>query len=165
MKSRAEGRLVPIGEVARRFGVAPHVLRHWEDQGLLRPERDAAGRRRFGGDDMVRVAAILANQSAGLSLEQIGTLFDTEATGRREVLERHLAELERRQLELEVAREVTAHALQCERHDVTTCPRFREAVGALVEGRPAPDGQHPGDWRITAGGDRRTPPAASDRHR
>lgn len=149
MKSSGEVELIPIGEVASRFGLATHVLRHWEDQGLLTPARDAAGRRRFGADDIVRVAAILANQSAGLSLEQIATLFDTEAEGRRELLEQHLADLERRRLELEVAREVTAHALQCQRHDVTTCPRFREAVGELVEGRPLPEGRNPRDWRLT----------------
>jgi len=145
---------VPIGEVAHRFGLATHVLRHWEDVGLLRPSRDPAGRRRYGGDDMVRVAAILASQSAGLSLEQIGTMFDTEAQGRHDLLQQHLADLERRRLELEVAREVTAHALECRAHDLTTCPRFRTTVGALLEGRPVPEGQHPADWRITAGGER-----------
>lgn len=141
---------LPIGELAARFGLATHVLRHWEDAGLLLPARDPAGRRRYGADEVVRVAAIIANQAAGLSLEQIRTLFDVEATGRRELLEQHLAELERRRVEIEVAREVTEHALHCTAHDVTTCPRFREAVGALVEGRPVPAGQHPGEWRVTA---------------
>lgn len=144
-----------IGEVAERFGVAPHVLRHWEDVHLLAPERDAAGRRRFGDDDVVRIAAILASQSAGLSLEQIHTMFDTEAAGRRELLEQHLSDLERRRVELEVAREVTAHALDCRAHDLTACPRFQEAVGALLEGRPVPQGQDPREWRVTAGAERR----------
>lgn len=142
---------VAIGNVAQRFGIAPHVLRHWEDEQLLHPGRDAAGRRRYGPDEVVRVAAILASQSAGLSLEQIRTMFDTEATGRRELLEQHLADLERRRAELEVAREVTAHALDCRAHDLTTCPRFRESVGALLHGDPVPEGRHPREWRVTAG--------------
>ena len=28
-----------IGELAARFGLATHVLRHWEDMGLLSPAR------------------------------------------------------------------------------------------------------------------------------
>lgn len=149
MKSSV-GSDLSIGELAERFGLATHVLRHWEDCGLLTPPRDGAGRRRYGPDEVVRVAAVIANQSAGLSLEQIRTLFDGGASGRKELLEQHLAELERRRVELEVAREVTEHALHCEAHDVTTCPRFVQAVGALVEGRPVPPGRHPADWKVTA---------------
>ncbi|WP_375546893.1 MerR family transcriptional regulator [Streptomyces gossypii] len=33
-----------IGALAARFGVATHVLRHWESKGLLHPGRDAGGR-------------------------------------------------------------------------------------------------------------------------
>ncbi|WP_340688600.1 MerR family DNA-binding transcriptional regulator [Amycolatopsis coloradensis] len=35
-----------VGEVAERFGLATHVLRHWESVGLLKPAR-AAGSRSF----------------------------------------------------------------------------------------------------------------------
>ncbi|WP_228829630.1 MerR family transcriptional regulator [Nocardia beijingensis] len=54
---------ISIGELAARFGLATHVLRHWEDVGLLAPRRDGAGsapvsRRRRGerGDDIARQA-------------------------------------------------------------------------------------------------------------
>ncbi|HWV26917.1 MAG TPA: MerR family transcriptional regulator, partial [Aeromicrobium sp.] len=52
MKSRTHS----IGEVADRFGIATHVLRHWEDMGLLTPQRDTADRRRYVDDDLVRIA-------------------------------------------------------------------------------------------------------------
>ncbi len=32
-----------IGELAARFGLATHVLRHWEDVGLLTPSATPAG--------------------------------------------------------------------------------------------------------------------------
>ena len=48
MKSSGES----IGEAAARFGLDTHVLRYWEDEGLLRPVRDGAGRRRYGDDDV-----------------------------------------------------------------------------------------------------------------
>lgn len=130
---------VSIGDAAARFGVATHVLRHWEDVGLLAPARDAAGRRRYVRDDFVRIAAIRASQSAGLSLEQIGTMLDTTSYGRHELLEQHLADLERRRAELEASRAVTRHALECSAHDLTTCPRFRSALARLWEGGPTAD--------------------------
>ena len=57
MKS-SSGRTWSVGEVAERFGLATHVLRHWEDEHLLEPARDAAGRRRYDRDDLVRVGAL-----------------------------------------------------------------------------------------------------------
>lgn len=40
-----------IGELARRFGLAAHVLRHWESMGLLEPARDGIGQRTYGEAD------------------------------------------------------------------------------------------------------------------
>src|SRR5690242_4166048 len=59
-----------IGAVAARFGLATHVLRHWESVGLLSPER-VGDRRRYGPDDLYRVAVILRAKEAGLALEDI----------------------------------------------------------------------------------------------
>jgi DNA-binding transcriptional MerR regulator len=54
-----------IGAVSERFGLATHVLRHWEAMGLLTPARDAAGRRRYKTADLTRVAVILRAKEAG----------------------------------------------------------------------------------------------------
>jgi hypothetical protein len=43
---RPEDAELTIGELAARFGLATHVLRHWETKGLLSPARRVAGRRR-----------------------------------------------------------------------------------------------------------------------
>lgn len=128
MKSSGELPQLRVGDVASRFGVETHVLRHWETMGLLTPERDSAGRRRFGRDDLVRVAAIQVNKQAGMSLEQIGILFDGEAPDRHVLLEEHLSELDQRIADLQAARAMTEHAMGCEAHDVTRCPRFRATV-------------------------------------
>ncbi|MGA8046229.1 MAG: MerR family transcriptional regulator, partial [Dermatophilaceae bacterium] len=74
MKARgrsAGSRDLSIGEAAARFDLATHVLRYWEDEGLLAPRRDASGYRRYGPDEVVRIAVILRNQVAGMTLEQI----------------------------------------------------------------------------------------------
>jgi len=138
MKSTAQ-ELFPVGEGARRFGLATHVLRHWEDVGLLAPARDAGGRRRYGADDVTRVAAIVRNKDAGMSLEQIRLLFDGEADGRHQVLREHLADIDERIRALEVSRAMTEHALRCDRHDITTCPRFREALASTLAGHTWPE--------------------------
>ena len=123
-----------IGEAAARFGLATSVLRHWEDVGLLTPERDAAGRRLFTDDDLVRIAVILRSKAAGMGLDQIAVLLDEQAPSRHRVLEAHLDDLAQRMAEMERSREMTLHALQCRSHDIATCPRFREIVGAVVDG-------------------------------
>lgn len=121
-----------MGEVAHRFGMPTHVLRHWESMGLLAPARDSAGRRRYRRDDVVRVATIRRQKDAGMSLAQVAVLLDAEAPRRHAVLEEHLAELDRRAEEIRVAREMTEHAYGCEAHDISTCPRFQAHVADLL---------------------------------
>lgn len=123
-----------VGELAQRFDLPTHVLRHWEAMGLLAPERDAGGRRRYREDDAYRVAVIVSSKAAGMSLEQIGSLLDAEADGRRKILTDHLADLEARMAEMERSRHLTEHALECRAHDIATCPHFRAHVADLVAG-------------------------------
>lgn len=117
-----------VGEVAERFDLPTNVLRHWESVGLLRPERDDAGRRRYGQDEIVRIAVIQRSKAAGMTLEQIGVLLDDGRKGRHEVLYAHLDDLDRRMEEMRRSRAMTEHALRCSAHDITTCPRFRAGV-------------------------------------
>jgi len=130
MKSNAHS----IGSVAERFGLATHVLRHWEDMGLLRPDRDSADRRRYVDDDLVRIAVILRSKAAGMSLDQIAVLLDDASPRRHEVLERHIADLDQRMAEMTRSKEMTEHALRCKHHDITECPRFRAMVDDVVAG-------------------------------
>jgi MerR family copper efflux transcriptional regulator len=124
-----------IGDTAARFGLATHVLRHWEDLGLLTPHRDSADRRRYGDDDLVRIAVILRSKAAGMSLEQIAVLLDDDHGPRRHaVLQQHLADLDRRMEETRLARAMTAHAFECEAHDITRCPHFRATIADVLDG-------------------------------
>ncbi|MEI5673514.1 MULTISPECIES: MerR family transcriptional regulator [Nocardioides] len=133
MKSSREGTPWSVGDVAAKFGLATHVLRHWEDVGLLRPARDGAGRRRYGIDDLSRVATIVRSKDAGMGLDQIAVLLDADAPERHRVLQAHLDDLARRMAEMERSREMTEHALSCRAHDVATCPNFQRFVADLVE--------------------------------
>lgn len=121
-----------MGDIAARFDLPTNVLRHWESVGLLRPARDTAGRRRYGQDDVVRVAVIQRSKAAGMSLEQIGVLLDDSSAGRHQVLQEHLDDLDRRMEEMRRSREMTEHAMGCRAHDIATCPRFRAGVDDVL---------------------------------
>lgn len=121
-----------VGEVAAKFDLPTNVLRHWESVGLLAPERDGAGRRRYSRADVSRVAVVMRSKDAGMSLEQIGVLLDANAHGRHEVLSAHLADLDRRMDEMRKSREMTEHAFNCRSHDIATCPGFRAKVEDLL---------------------------------
>ncbi|WP_395639056.1 MerR family transcriptional regulator [Pseudolysinimonas sp.] len=123
-----------IGDTAARFALPTHVLRHWEDVGLLAPARDSGGRRRYTDADVVRVAVIVRSKAAGMALDQIRVLLDEEALERHAILEAHLAELDARMRELASARAMTAHAFECDQHDITTCPNFVATVADLLDG-------------------------------
>lgn len=57
-----------IGEVARRSGVSPELLRAWERRyALLRPSRSAGGFRLYGDEDVRRVARMNELLATGLS--------------------------------------------------------------------------------------------------
>lgn len=74
--------LIPIGELARRSGVAASALRFYEDQRLLTSQRNASGRRQFARGDLRRVAFIRAAQAVGLTLDQIRAALASLPDGR-----------------------------------------------------------------------------------
>jgi len=57
-----------IGELSRRTGVAPELLRAWERRyALLEPTRSDGGYRLYSDDDLLRLRAMQAHLAAGLS--------------------------------------------------------------------------------------------------
>ena len=83
-------------------------------------------------EDVVRVAVIQRSKDAGMSLDQVRALLDAESWGRHQVLEEHIADLDRRMAQMLISREMTLHALRCEAHDIAQCPRFKERVADLL---------------------------------
>ena len=63
--------LIPIGETARRAGMAASALRFYEEQGLIASVRSEGGRRRYARSVLRRLAFIRAAQNVGLTLEEI----------------------------------------------------------------------------------------------
>ncbi|WP_419716222.1 redox-sensitive transcriptional activator SoxR [Altererythrobacter aquiaggeris] len=63
--------LLPIGELARRTGLAVSAIRFYEERGLLAAFRTAGNQRRFLRSDMRRLSFILIAQKLGLGLTEI----------------------------------------------------------------------------------------------
>ena len=119
---------ITIGDLAARFGLATHVLRHWEEMGLLTPARTSAGRRRYTTDDVERVAAILLAKDAGLALADIRDLLVAAGPQRRAAFRAHRDAVDAQIAALTAAREMLDHAARCPADDWTTCPSFRSAI-------------------------------------
>lgn len=132
MKSSDE--LMTIGQVASRFGLATHVLRHWESAGLLSPMRVEGARRRYHRDDLYRVASILRAKEAGFPLDDIREMITAESPATRQrVLRRHHAELSARIASAQAALHMIEGALTCPHDDIISCPHFQALLRKTVE--------------------------------
>ncbi|HEY7397622.1 MAG TPA: MerR family transcriptional regulator [Gaiellaceae bacterium] len=66
---------VRIGELSRRSGVSPELLRAWERRyGLLQPTRSAGGLRLYSPDDLARVQAMQQHLAEGFAAAEAAAL-------------------------------------------------------------------------------------------
>jgi DNA-binding transcriptional MerR regulator len=72
----AQAGLLRIGQLAKRTGVSPELLRAWEQRyGLLQPTRTAGGFRLYSADDEARVQRMQGLVSGGLAAAQAAHLI------------------------------------------------------------------------------------------
>lgn len=118
-----------IGELAEQFGLAPHVLRHWETMGLIAPAARVNGRRRYTRDHVIRVMTIIRAKAAGMSLEQIREVLNVSGQAERQaLLQRHHVALERRLEEISASKSLIEHLMRCSADDFTQCPDYQRMV-------------------------------------
>jgi MerR family transcriptional regulator, copper efflux regulator len=128
MKSSVPDLDLTIGELAGRFGLPTHVLRHWESMGLLAPVRDGGGQRRYSRADLARVAMILMGKEAGLGLRELSVLLAAaNPMDHADLLRRHISELEHRITQAQAAKDLIEHALSCPL-SFDQCPHAREQI-------------------------------------
>jgi DNA-binding transcriptional MerR regulator len=122
-----------IGRLAARFGLATHVLRHWEDVGLIEPAERVNGRRYYGDEHIARVTMIVRAKQAGLSLKQIAdVLAAPDSSARRRLLRAHRDRLDEQIEQIEAAKTLLDHAIDCHAADFTTCLEFQDVARAAA---------------------------------
>lgn len=78
----AHGAYVRIGELGRRVGIRPELLRAWESRyGLLSPSRSAGGFRLYSDEDERRVRAMQEHLGRGLSAAEAARLVLADGAG------------------------------------------------------------------------------------
>jgi DNA-binding transcriptional MerR regulator len=95
-----------IRDLAKEFGVTPRTLRHYEDEGLLTPQRKGQSRL-FSPRDRIRLKLALRSKRLGMSLADIRDLFELHDRAQSEThrLEEFLAQIAERRSLLEQQRE------------------------------------------------------------
>ncbi len=94
-----------IAQVADEFGVTHRTVRHYEELGLISPERDGT-RRIYRRRDRTRLNLILRGKRLGFPLEEIRTIIDLydAPRGKRSQLEYVLGQIDERRTDLEQRR-------------------------------------------------------------
>lgn len=94
-----------IAEVAEEFGVTHRTVRHYEDLGLITPERRGTTRV-YHRRDRTRLGLILRGRRLGFPLEEIRTIIDLydAPRGKRDQLEYVLGQIDERRTDLEQRR-------------------------------------------------------------
>lgn len=119
-----------IGDAAATLGVAPHVLRHWEDVGLLHPRRSSSGHRVYDDQVIGRARMIQICQRAGLSLADIGALGAGDRSERISLIEDKRAEFAERAAQIRLADRFLAHVGSCAHQVISECPECSELTSS-----------------------------------
>src|SRR5215207_3081593 len=132
-------RLLTIGELAHRAGVAPSAVRYWEELGLLPAPARISGQRRYPESAVALVGVILLLRDVGFSLAEQKALLASRAVARdewRRLARRKRAELDDQIAKAQAARKAIDHALRCPHEDIRECPNFARIVAARLTGQP-----------------------------
>ena len=74
------GEVLRIGELSKRVGASPELLRAWERRyGLLRPARSAGGLRLYSSADVERVSVMRQHLAAGMAAAEAAALAIRDA--------------------------------------------------------------------------------------
>ena len=103
-----------IGQLCREFGATARAIRFYEAKGLLTPERNVLGSRRYSERDRTRIKLIRRGQQVGLSLAEIREIFalysrESSAAQQAHLLvkfQERIAALERQLTEVDMALEI-----------------------------------------------------------
>jgi DNA-binding transcriptional MerR regulator len=126
------GEVWTITELAEEFGITLRTLRHYEDVGLISPERRGTARL-FHTRDRIRLQLILRGKRLGFSLPEIRTIVNMydEQPGEAGQLQYLLEQIAVRRTELDrLRRDIDDTVVELDRVEA----RCHEDLAALARG-------------------------------
>jgi MerR family redox-sensitive transcriptional activator SoxR len=137
-------RLLTVGEVAARSGLAVSALHFYEARGLIASRRSEGNQRRYHREVLRRVAIIKVAQRVGIPLAEIGRAMSALPEGRtptaadwEELSRRWRGELDSRIARLTRLRDQLDGCIGCGCLSVRDCP-LRNPWDALARQGPGP---------------------------
>jgi DNA-binding transcriptional MerR regulator len=123
-----------IGQLCEQTGEAAHVLRHWEDVGLLHPKRTPSGHRRYHPGTVAAVRTVRRLQRVGLSLADIVALHRSSKPDRTARFDAHRTRLVADRAAIDAALGFLEHTMECVHPVIEDCA----ACAAFAAGRAVP---------------------------
>jgi len=125
-----------IAEVAKRSGVPASTLRFYEEKGLIASVGRQGLRRRFAPAVLDQLALIALGQAAGLSLDEIGSMFspDGRPSIDRKMLAAKADEIDGTIKRLKAMSNGLRHAAVCPARSHAECPTFQRLLSAAAAG-------------------------------
>jgi DNA-binding transcriptional MerR regulator len=123
-----------VGDLARETGLTVRTLHHYDDIGLLVPsDRTYGGHRVYTVSDVRKLYRILALRELGMSLEEIADWLERGQADPRDVVRRHLAEVDERIGRYAQLRERLASLLATlNRQEDPSAKDFLDAIEAMT---------------------------------
>ena len=75
--NRLENHGLSIGYVSERTGLQTSAIRYYEDEGLVTPDRNDSGHRRYARADIRRLSFVMISQGLGFSIAEIREALTT----------------------------------------------------------------------------------------
>ena len=106
-----------VAEAARLLGLSPHTLRYYEQEGLVRPARNASGYRGYSAADLRRLIFLTRMRVSGMPMADLRRYVALADQGpgtepeRREMMLAHRDWIRQRLRELTLALEATEYKI------------------------------------------------------
>ena len=129
-------KLLDIGEVPSRSGIAPSALRHYEAVGLIASVSRHGLRRQFPPEVLLQLKLVAMAKSAGFSLAEIAGMFGRDGMPHvpREAFHAKAEELDRQVQELLALHDILRHVAGRPTPSHMECPKFRQLIEAAGKG-------------------------------
>ena len=130
-----------IGYVSERTGLPVSAIRYYEDEGLVHPDRNAGGHRRYTRADIRRLSFVMISQGLGFSIaeirEALAGLPEDRAPSKRDwgrISARFGAELDARIAQMQSLRDRLDGCIGCGCLSLKTCTLYNPRDKAATRG-------------------------------